>query len=451
LGVTVIEGCAIATVDDTRREIADGHLVCERGRIAAVGEGAAPAVTEGARRIDGRGKLATPGLVNCHHHLYQHATRGYAQQATLFEWLTALYPVWAHIDGEIVDAAARAALAALARSGCTTTTDHHYIFPRGAGDLLAVEIDAARAIGLRFHPCRGAMDLGQRRGGLPPDAIVEERDAILAACSDAIDRFHDPAPGAMVRIALAPTSPFSVTAELMAETAELARARGVRLHTHLAETDDEEEFCLERFGKRPLEYLDSLGWLGDDVWLAHCVHLDGGEAQRMGSTGTGVAHCPTSNGRLGAGIAPVAALLAAGAPVGLGVDGAASNECGELVDELRAALVVARASGGPTALTARQALELATRHGARCLGREDELGHLSVGALADVALWDLDEAGFAGIADPVAALAFGPTRHVDALLVGGELVVEDGELRTADPVTLARGLERASARMREAA
>jgi cytosine/adenosine deaminase-related metal-dependent hydrolase len=408
-------------------------------------------VTEGARRIDGRGKLATPGLVNCHHHLYQHATRGYAQQATLFEWLTALYPVWAHIDGEIVDAAARAALAALARSGCTTTTDHHYIFPRGAGDLLAVEIDAARAIGLRFHPCRGAMDLGQRRGGLPPDAIVEERDAILAACSDAIDRFHDPAPGAMVRIALAPTSPFSVTAELMAETAELARARGVRLHTHLAETDDEEEFCLERFGKRPLEYLDSLGWLGDDVWLAHCVHLDGGEAQRMGSTGTGVAHCPTSNGRLGAGIAPVAALLAAGAPVGLGVDGAASNECGELVDELRAALVVARASGGPTALTARQALELATRHGARCLGREDELGHLSVGALADVALWDLDEAGFAGIADPVAALAFGPTRHVDALLVGGELVVEDGELRTADPVTLARGLERASARMREAA
>jgi len=451
LGVTVIEGCAIATVDDTRREIADGHVVCEQGRIAAVGDGPAPAVADGARRIDGRGKLATPGLVNCHHHLYQHATRGYAQQATLFEWLTALYPVWARIDGEIVDAAARTALAALARSGCTTTTDHHYIFPRGAGDLLALEIEAARTIGLRFHPCRGAMDLGQSRGGLPPDAIVEERDAILGACADAIERFHDPSPAAMVRIALAPTSPFSVTTELMAETAELARARGVRLHTHLAETDDEEEFCLERFGKRPLEYLDSLGWLGDDVWLAHCVHLDGGEARRMGATGTGVAHCPTSNGRLGAGIAPVAALLAAGAPVGLGVDGAASNECGELVDELRAALVVARASGGPTALTARQALELATRHGARCLGRDDELGHLSVGALADVALWDLDEAGFAGIADPVAALAFGPTRHVDALLVGGDVVVEDGELRTADPVTLARGLERASARMREAA
>jgi cytosine/adenosine deaminase-related metal-dependent hydrolase len=450
LSVTVIEGCAIATVDELRREIADGHVVCAGARIAAVGEGAAPAVGEDARRIDGRGKLATPGLVNCHHHLYQHATRGYAQQATLFEWLVALYPVWAHIDDEVVDAAVRAGLAALARSGCTTTTDHHYVFPRHAGDLLGVEIDAARAIGLRFHPCRGAMDLGTSKGGLPPDEIVEERDAILSASADAIDRFHDPAPGAMVRIALAPTSPFSVTTELMAETAELARARGVRLHTHLAETEDEDEFCLERFGKRPLEYLDSLGWVGDDVWLAHCVHLDRGEQQRMGATGTGVAHCPTSNGRLGAGIAPVAGLLAAGAPVGLGVDGAASNECGELVDELRAALMLARVAGGPAALTARQALELATRHGARCLGRVDELGHLSVGALADVALWDLGDVGHAGIADPVAALAFGPTRAVDALLVGGRPVVQDGELRTADPVTLAADLARESARMARA-
>jgi cytosine/adenosine deaminase-related metal-dependent hydrolase len=451
LSVTVIEGCAIATVDDARREIAAGHVVCADGRIVAVGAGSAPAVDGDARRIDGAGKLATPGLVNCHHHLYQHSTRGYAQQATLFEWLTALYPVWAHIDDAIVDAAARAGLAALARSGCTTSTDHHYVFPRHAGDLLGVEVEAARTIGLRFHPCRGAMDLGQSNGGLPPDDIVEERDAILTASADAIDRFHDPSPGAMVRIALAPTSPFSVTTGLMAETAELARSRGVRLHTHLAETHDEEEFCRERFGKRPLEYLDSVGWLGDDVWLAHCVHLDGGEAERMGATGTGVAHCPTSNGRLGAGIAPVASYLAVGVPVGLGVDGAASNECGELVDELRAALVVARASGGPRALTARQALELATRQGARCLGRDDELGHLSEGAVADVALWDLGDLGYAGIDDPVAALVFGPTRHVDALLVGGEVVVEDGELRTADAVTLASDLARASARMREAA
>src|SRR5215213_289787 len=450
MSVTVIEGCAIATVDDARREHADGHIVCDGDRIVAVGAGAAPDVGA-AVRIDGRGRLATPGLVNCHHHLYQWATRGYAQEATLFEWLVALYPVWQHIDAAVVDAAARAGLAALARSGCTTSTDHHYIFPARAGDLLEVEIGAARVIGLRFHPCRGAMDLGRSQGGLPPDDVVEDRDAILAASAAAIDRFHDPEPGAMVRIALAPTSPFSVTGELMRETAELARARGVRLHTHLAETDDEEAFCLERFGVRPLEYVDDLGWLGDDVWLAHCVHLNGAEAERMGATGTGVAHCPTSNGRLGAGIAPVPELLAAGAPVGLGVDGAASNERGELIDELQAALVVARAKAGPTALTARQALELATLHGARCLGREDELGHLSVGALGDVALWELSEIGFAGIADPVAALAFGPTRHVDALLVGGELVVEDGELRTADPVTLARGLERASERMREAA
>jgi cytosine/adenosine deaminase-related metal-dependent hydrolase len=445
--LTVIEGCAIATVDDERREFADGHLVIEGDRIAAVGAGPAPRELEAGVRIDGRGKLATPGLVNCHHHLYQWATRGSAQQSTLFEWLVALYPVWQHIDAPIVDAAARAGLAALARSGCTTSTDHHYIFPSRAGDLLEVEIGAARAIGLRFHPCRGAMDLGRSAGGLPPDDVVEDRDAILAASAAAIDRFHDPSPGAMVRIALAPTSPFSVTGELMRETAELARARGVRLHTHLAETDDEEEFCMERFGVRPVEYVESLGWLGDDVWLAHCVHLNGAEAEKMGATGTGVAHCPTSNGRLGAGIAPVPALLAAGTAVGLGVDGAASNECGELVDEIRAALMLARVAHGPAALTARDALEMATRHGARCLGREDELGHLSAGALADVALWNLDEPGFAGIADPVFALAFGPARPVDTLLVGGRAVVAGGELRTADPVTLAADLRRESARL----
>jgi cytosine/adenosine deaminase-related metal-dependent hydrolase len=442
--VIVVEGCAIATVDAERREIANGHLIVEGDRIAALGAGPAPAVPEGTKRIDGRGCLLTPGLVNCHHHLYQSATRGLVTDGTLFEWLVALYPVWAHLDADTVAAAARGGLAALATSGCTTSTDHHYVFPRGGGDLLAVEIDAAREIGLRFHPCRGAMDLGQSDGGLPPDSLVEDRDAILAASEAAIDRYHDPEPGARVRIALAPTSPFSVTRELLVETAELARRRGVRLHTHLAETLDEEEFCLEQFGVRPLEYLDDIGWLGDDVWLAHCVHLNGREAARMGATGTGVAHCPTSNGRLGAGIAPVPALLEAGAPVGLGVDGAASNEAQELIHEVRAALTVARATRGPRALSARQALELGTRHGARCLGREDELGHLTVGALADAALWRLDDIGFAGIADPVAALVLGPPRPVDALLVGGEIVVEDGELRTADAETLARDLARES-------
>ncbi|MGH2969995.1 MAG: amidohydrolase family protein, partial [Solirubrobacteraceae bacterium] len=317
----VIENCAIATVDGEGTEHADGHIVISDGWIEAIGSGPAhpvpPAAGAGELRIDGRGCLATPGLVNCHHHLYQWATRGLAQEATLFEWLQQLYPVWAHVDAGIERAAARAGLATLGRSGCTTASDHHYLFPHGAGDLLEVEIEAAREIGLRFHPCRGSMDLGRSAGGLPPDEVCEDRDEILAACERALDRFHDTAADAMVRIALAPCSPFSVTKELMRESAELARARGVRLHTHMAETEDEERFCIERFGCRPVEYLEQLGWLGPDVWLAHCVHLDSREVRRFGETGTGVAHCPSSNARLGAGIAPVPALIGAGAPVGL--------------------------------------------------------------------------------------------------------------------------------------
>jgi cytosine/adenosine deaminase-related metal-dependent hydrolase len=444
---TVVEGCAIATVDADGTEYRDGHLVIEGDRIVAVGEGPAP--EDGSHRIDGRGCLATPGLVNSHHHLYQWATRGLAQQATLFEWLVELYPVWAHVDADVQCAAARAGLAALARSGCSTSTDHHYVFPTGAGDLLEVEIEAARAIGLRFHPCRGSMDLGRSDGGLPPDEIVEDRDAILAASEAAIDRFHDPAPGAMVRVALAPCSPFSVTSELMAETAQLARRRGVRLHTHLAETLEEEAFCQERFGVRPVQYLEDLGWLGDDVWLAHCVHLSGEEIGRFGATGTGVAHCPSSNARLGAGIAPVVELTRAGAPVGLGVDGAASNESGALAVELREALLFARLAGGPAALTARGALALGTIEGARCLGRDDELGSLEPGKLADVALWRLDGLDHAGIEDPVAALVLGAPRPVDLLLVGGRAVVDRGELRTADVATLGTDLARQSRRLLE--
>jgi len=446
---TVIEGCAIATVDAAGAEHRDGHLVVDGDRIAAVGEGRAPEQAEATRRIDARGCLATPGLVNCHHHLYQWATRGRAQQATLFEWLAELYPVWAQIDDEIEWAAARAGLAALARSGCSTSTDHHYVFPAGAGDLLEAEVAAAGSIGVRFHPCRGSMDLGRSAGGLPPDEVCEDRDEILASSEVAIDRFHDPAPGAMVRVALAPCSPFSVTSELMVEAAELARRRGVRLHTHLAETLDEEAFCRERFGVRPVDYLDERGWLGDDVWLAHCVHLDGVEVRRFGTTGTGVAHCPSSNARLGAGIAPVAALCGAGAPVGLGVDGAASNEAGVLNVELREALLFARLAGGPAALTARRALELGTINGARCLGRDDELGSLEPGKLADVALWRIDGLGHAGIDDPVAALVLGPPRPVELLLVGGRAVVEGAQLRTADEAEVAREIARASGRLAE--
>jgi cytosine/adenosine deaminase-related metal-dependent hydrolase len=446
-----IEGCAIATVDAAGNEYASGHVVVEGDRIVAVGPGSCPTGLGPLRLVDGSGCLATPGLVNCHHHLYQWLTRGLAQQATLFEWLTELYPVWARLDAELEAAAATAALAALLVSGCSTTTDHHYVFPAGAGDLLAAEVEAATGLGIRFHPCRGSMDLGRSHGGLPPDEVVEDADAVLAATEAAIDRFHDPAPEAMVRVAVAPCSPFTATGELMRQSAELARRRGVRLHTHLAETLDEDAFCRERFGRGPTEYLDDLGWLGDDVWLAHCIHLDDDAVRRLGATGTGVAHCPSSNARLGAGIARVADLLGAGAPVGLGVDGAASNEAGQLGPELRQALLAARLRGGPAALTARQALALGTAGGARCLGRAGELGSLEPGKLADVALWRLDGLGHADIADPVAALVLGPPAILELLLVGGRRVVAGGELRTGSEEEIAREARAAGRRLRELA
>jgi len=439
----VISGCAVATVDAAGTEYADGHVVVDGARIAAVGAGPAP-VVDGATRVDGRGCLATPGLVNTHHHLYQWATRGLATDETLFGWLTDLYPRWARIDEVTVGAAAAAGLGWLALSGCTTSTDHHYVFPRGAGDLLAAGVEAAARIGVRFHPTRGSMDRGKSDGGLPPDEVVEDLDAILAATADAVDRYHDPSPGAMVRVGVAPCSPFSVSTALLAEARDLARDKGVRLHTHLAETLDEEEFCLATHGCTPAEYMDSLGWLGGDVWVAHGIHLSSAAVRRLGATGTGVAHCPASNARLGAGTAPVRQLRAAGVPVGLGVDGAASNDSGLLVAELRQALYAARLRGGPTALGVRAALELATAGGARCLGRQDEIGSLEPGKLADVALWRLDGLGHAGIADPVAALVLGPPAPLALLTVGGRTVVAGGELRTADVAVLAADLAAAA-------
>jgi cytosine/adenosine deaminase-related metal-dependent hydrolase len=345
-----------------------------------------------------------------------------------------------------VHASAAANLGWLALTGCSTTTDHHYVFPAGRGDLLEAEILAARQIGLRFHPARGSMNLGQSAGGLPPDSVVESHDDILAATQAAIDRWHDPSPGAMTRIAVAPCSPFSVTAELMRDSAELARRAGVRMHTHLAETLEEEEFCRESYGRTPAQYAEDLGWLGRDVWLAHCVHLSAEAIGRLAATGTGVAHCPTSNGRLGSGIAPVRALLQAGAPVGLGVDGSASNESGRMIDELHQALLAARFRDGPLALSARASLRMATIGGARCLGREEELGSLAEGKLADVALWRVDDLAGAGIADPVCTLVFGAPA-LDRLWVGGRPVVSGGELVTADPAELAAGAAAASARI----
>ncbi|WP_019633159.1 8-oxoguanine deaminase [Actinomadura atramentaria] len=431
---TVIEHAHVVTV--AGEEHPDGHIVVEDGRIAAVGPGPAPDAP-GAERIDATGRLATPGLVNTHHHLYQWASQGLAPDATLFEWLTTLYRPWARMDAEVVHGAATAGLAWLAKSGCTTSTDHHYLFPRGGGDLFAAEVEAAREVGVRFHPCRGSMDLGASRGGLPPDEAVEDLDTILAATEAAIDAYHDPSPDSMLRVAVAPCSPFSVTKDLLVQSAELARANGVRLHTHLAETLDEEDYTRREFGMTPVEYMDSLGWLGPDVWLAHCVHLHDGDVARLAATGTGTAHCPSSNARLGSGIARVADLLAAGAPVGLGVDGSASAELVPLAGEVRQALYMQRARYGPTALTARQALEAATLGGARCLGRADEIGTLEPGKLADIALWRLD--GFhAAVDDPVVAFAFGATPPLDLLLVGGRPVVRGDELVTVPQDEAAR-------------
>ncbi|MEU4419732.1 8-oxoguanine deaminase [Actinoplanes sp. NPDC024001] len=444
----IIENAAIATVDAAGTEHPSGYVVVgDDGRIAEVGSGRCEQPGE---RIDGTGCLLTPGLINTHHHLYQWATRGLALDETLFGWLTTLYPIWGRLDAEIVGAAAGAGLGWLALSGCTTSMDHHYVFPRDGGDVLEAEIEAARAIGLRFHPTRGSMDLGRRDGGLPPDNVVEETDEALAATEAAIDRWHDPSPDAMLQIAVAPCSPFSVTTRLMEEAARLARRRGVRLHTHLAETDDEEEFCRAKFGCTPVEYAERVGWLGDDVWLAHGVHLDDTAIARLGATGTGVAHCPSSNARLGAGMARVRELLDHRVPVGLGVDGAASQEVSHLGAELRQALYTARLRGGPKAMDAREALRLGTIGGARCLGRQDDLGSVEVGKLADLVLWRLDGLGHEGIDDRVAALVFGPPARVELALVGGKPVVERGELANADEETLTRQAQRAHRRLLDA-
>ncbi|MFE3544144.1 8-oxoguanine deaminase [Nocardia sp. NPDC059177] len=441
----VIDGCAVVTVDAAGTEYREGWVTVRGNVIEAVGAGRPPAFGPPTRRIDGRGCLLTPGLVNTHHHLYQWITRGLAADNTLFEWLTALYPVWARIDEKSVRVAATGALVSLARSGCTTSSDHHYVFPRGGGDLLGAEIGAAAAVGLRFHPARGSMDLGSSDGGLPPDEVVEPIDAILAASAAAIEQWHDPSFDAMVRIALAPCSPFSVTADLMRESAALARATGTRLHTHLAETLDEQDFCRESFGCTPAEYMERLGWLGDDVWFAHAVHLDDPAIAALARTGTGVAHCPTSNGRLGAGVARTADLLAAGVPVGLGVDGAASNESSSMIEEPRNALLYARAVGGPRAMTVRSALELATLGGARVLGRAGEIGSIEPGKLADLALWRLDTPAHAGIEDPVVALVLGSAPPLAALLVNGREVVRDEVVTTVDEAAVGADVAQAQA------
>jgi cytosine/adenosine deaminase-related metal-dependent hydrolase len=434
--VILIDGCrVVVTMNDAGTELENGSILIDGGVITWIGQGRPP-VREQPDVIDGRGLVALPGLINTHHHLYQTLTRVRAQEGGLFDWLRELYPIWATIDADWERTAAEVGLAELALSGCSTTTDHHYVFPSGVSGLLETEIEVAGQLGLRFHPCRGSMDLGESSGGLPPDRVVEDIDTILTATDEAIKHFHNPAPGSMLRIAVGPCSPFSVSQQLMRESAALARRRNVRLHTHIAETLDEESYCKSTFNRRPLELLDDLGFLGTDVWLAHCVHVDDADIKRMAATHTAVAWCPTSNMRLGSGFAPAREMVDAGVQVGLAVDGSASNDSGNLLAEARQAMLTTRARKGAASMSARQALRVATRGGAACLGRDD-VGSLEVGKRADIALFATDGLAFRGAeADPVAALVFCNPAPVQHLFVEGKPVVHDGHLVNLSEATM---------------
>lgn len=418
----------VVTMNATRDELAGADVLVRGGEIHAVGPGLkAP----GAEVIDARGCVVTPGLVNTHHHLYQTLTRAVpgGQDALLFGWLRTLYPIWARFGPEEIYVSAQVGLAELALSGCTMTADHLYLYPNGA--RLDDTIAAAREVGLRFHPTRGAMSIGESAGGLPPDSLAEPEPAILEDMIRVVDSFHDPSPGAMVRVGLAPCSPFSVSRALMRDSALLARDKGVMLHTHLAENDEDVAYSLAQFGCLPGQYAEDLGWTGADVWHAHCVKLKSSEIELFARSGTGVSHCPCSNCRLGSGIAPVRAMRDAGVKVGFGVDGSASNDAGNLLCEARMAMLLQRVAGGADAMSARETLEIATRGGARVLGRED-VGVIEPGKRADLAIWDLRGVEAAGAWDPVAALVFcGPTR-VRHLVVEGRQLVRDGQVVTLD-------------------
>ncbi len=422
----------ILTMDDSGRsatgaELTKGDILIRGGVIAAVGQGINAAV---ARVVRAEGCVVTPGLVNTHHHLYQTLTRAVpgGQDALLFGWLKTLYPIWSRFGPEEMFVSAQIGLAELALSGCTTTSDHLYLFPNGS--RLDDTIAAAAEVGLRFHPTRGAMSIGESAGGLPPDSLVESEAAILEDCIRVIDAHHDPRPGAMVRVGVAPCSPFSVSRDLMRDAALLARDKGVMLHTHLAENDEDIAYSLAQFGCRPGQYAEDLGWTGADVWHAHCVKLDAQEIDLFARTKTGVAHCPCSNCRLGSGIAPVRAMRDAGVRVGLGVDGSASNDAGNLMAEARQVMLLQRVAGGADKMSAREALWIATRGGAQVLGRDD-VGQIAVGQRADIAIWDVRGVESAGSWDPAALLLAGPTRVRD-LFVEGRQVVADGQIVTFD-------------------
>jgi len=415
------------TMDDTRRELLGADILIKDGVISAIGHSLPD---EGCDVFNAQGKIVTPGLVNTHHHLYQTLTRAVpgAQDALLFGWLQRLYPIWARFGPEEMFVSAQIGLAELALSGCTLTSDHLYLYPNGA--RLDDTIAAANEVGMRFHATRGAMSIGESDGGLPPDALVEDEAAILNDSIRVIDAFHDPKPGAMVRVGVAPCSPFSVSRDLMRDAALLARDKGVMMHTHLAENDEDIAYSLEKFGCRPGQYAEDLGWTGDDVWHAHCVKLDAQEIDLFARSRTGVAHCPCSNCRLGSGIAPVRAMRDAGVKVGLGVDGSASNDIGNLAAEARQVMLLQRVQSGADAMSAREALEIATRGGAQVLGRND-CGQIAVGMRADIAVWDANGIENAGSWDPAALLLAGPTK-VDALFVEGRQIVAEGRITSID-------------------
>jgi len=419
---------SVLTMDDERRELRAVDIHVRDGQIAAIGQGLR--ITNTTDVVDGSSCIVTPGLVNTHHHLYQTLTRAVpgGQDALLFGWLQTLYPIWAKFSPDHMRISALVGLAELALSGCTMSSDHLYLFPNGS--RLDDTISAAQEIGLRFFPTRGAMSIGQSLGGLPPDSLVEREEDILNDCIRVVDQFHDPNPSAMVRVGIAPCSPFSVSRELMRDAALLARDKGVYLHTHLAENDEDVAYSLEKFGCRPGQYAEDLGWTGPDVWHAHCVKLDAEEQTLFARTKTGVAHCPCSNCRLGSGIAPIRQMRDRGVPVGLGVDGSASNDAGNLILEARQAMLLQRVSNGADAMSAREALEIATRGGAEILGRP-ECGRIAIGKRADIAIWDANCLENAGSWDPAALLLAGPTK-VKHLIVDGRMIVEDGQLLSVD-------------------
>ncbi len=441
--MTIINAQTILTMDDARRELSGCDIAIRNGVITEI----APDLPRSGTVVNAANCVVTPGLVNTHHHLYQTLTRAVpgGQDALLFGWLQTLYPIWARFGPDEMRVSAQVGLAELALSGCTLSSDHLYLYPNGA--RLEDTIDAARSIGLRFHPTRGAMSIGVSAGGLPPDDLVEAEADILNDCIRVIDAFHDPAEGSMCRVGIAPCSPFSVSRELMRDAALLARDKGVMLHTHLAENDEDIAYSLEKFGCRPGQYAEDLGWTGDDVWHAHCVKLDRSEIDLFARTRTGVAHCPCSNCRLGSGIAPVRAMRDAGVPVGLGVDGSASNDAGNLVAEARLSMLLQRVANGADAMSAREALEIATRGGADVLGRPD-CGRIATGKRADIAVWDVSGIESAGSWDPAALLLAGPTR-VKHLLVDGRAVVTDEQIVTLDMPAVIAEQNRLAARLME--